>query len=243
MKYILIILSAFVFNEILLNIYCGIEEIIDKKARDKRDANCLPLQQQDKTLSEEVGIVRKVYRWLNSYMYGYMRTNIILVGKIPSHRIRKFFYKYIFRMKIKRKTIICGGAEIRSPWNIKIGKSTIASNCILDGRGGIEIGDNVVFGSGVHVWTEEHDVNDPWFRVMSQNRQPVIVKDRAWVCSDVTLLPGVIIGEGAVVASRGCVTKTCDDYGIYAGIPAKKISERNRELEYNLDGKPVWHFL
>lgn len=243
MKYILIILSAFVFNEILLNIYCRIEEIIDKKMRNKRETNCLPLQQQDKTLNEEVGIFRRVYRWLNSYMYGYMRTNIILVGKIPSHRIRKFLYKYIFRMKIKRETIICGGAEIRSPWNIKIGKSTIASNCILDGRGGIEIGDNVVFGSGVHVWTEEHDVNDPWFRVMSQNRQPVIVKDRAWVCSDVTLLPGVIIGEGTVVAARGCVTKACDDYGIYAGVPAKKISERNRELEYNLDGKPVWHFL
>lgn len=184
----------------------------------------------------------KVYYACNPYLYGLMRYECFLVGKIPSGKIRWLLYKFVFNMHITGKTVIRGGSEFRSPWNIRMSNTVVSNNCIFDGRNGITIGKNVVFGNGVHIWTEEHSVNDPLFRVMPENKRGVVIGNRAWICSDSTLLPGVHIGEGAVVASRACVTKDCEPYGIYAGIPAKKIGERNRNLEYELDGKTTWHF-
>ena len=179
---------------------------------------------------------------MRSYAYGWMRYCIICVGKIPSGRVRNWFYRHIFLMKITKKTVIFGGCEIRSPWNIKADNCIISTYCILDGRSGIEIGDNVVFSSGVHIWTEEHNVDSESFAVLPENRLPVIIGDRAWICSDSTILSGVTIGDGAVVASRSCMTKDADPYGVYGGIPARKIKERNHNLTYVLSGKPAWHF-
>lgn len=237
MSVLIICIIFIIFNFIINYIYCRIERKIDIKRKNRKvDVK------SSISGNEHISIGKRIYRYINSYAYGYVRLNILLVGKIPSHRLRNLLYKYIFGMKISKKTVIYGGCEIRSPWNIEMGDCTIAANCILDGRSGIVIGNNVVLGSGVHIWTEEHDLNDPYFRVLDKNRKPVIIKDYAWVCSDSTLLPGIIINEGCVVASRACVTKMCEEYGIYAGIPAKKIGERNRNLLYKLSGKPTWHF-
>lgn len=62
------------------------------------------------------------------------------------------------------------------------------------------------------------------------------------MCSDSTILPGVKIGEGAVIAAKALVCKNCEPYGIYGGVPTKKISDRTRNLTYVLSGKPHWHF-
>lgn len=225
-------------NIIVLFMYCVLQGKMDNRSNKGQQKN----EQQKSHDKEEVSIYKRAYRWLNAYLYGWCRYNIILVGKIPSNRIRRLFYKYIFRMKISKGTVIGGGCEFRSPWNIVIGNSTIAWKCILDGRNGIKIGDNVVFGTSVHVWTAEHDLNDPYFRVLEHNKKPVEIDDRAWICSDSTLLPGVHVYEGAVVAARACVTKDCEDYGVYGGVPAKYLNARNRDLKYKLSGKPTWHF-
>jgi len=187
-------------------------------------------------------LLRKLYRFLDGYMYGYMRYCIIQTGKIPSFRVRNSLYRFVFYMKITKKTVIYSGCEFRSPWNIKADNCVIAGGCIFDGRRGIEIGEHVVFGSGVHIWTEEHSIDDPYFSVLTENAQPVYIETRAWICSDSTILPGVTIGEGAVIASRACVTRTCEPFGVYAGVPAKKIKERNKKILYELPGKAHWHF-
>lgn len=184
----------------------------------------------------------RIYKKMNPYLYGLMRYNIIRVGRIPSFTIRRFIYKYIYSMQITKNTVIYGGCEIRSPWNIKADNCIISNNCLLDGRYGISIGNNVVFGSGVRIWTAEHSVNDPYFEVLPENCQPVIIHDRAWICSDTTILPGIIVGEGSVIASRACLTKDAEPFGIYGGVPAKRIGFRNNNLLYQLNGKPTWHF-
>ena len=145
-------------------------------------------------------------------------------------------------MHITNKTVIYAGCEIRSPWNIHADRCVISNNCILDGRRGIWIGEDVVFGGGVHVWTEEHDVDDPYFLVNPNNAQPVKIEAHAWICSDSTILPGVHIGEGVVLASRALAASDCVAFGVYGGVPAKRLRERNKDLEYRLNGKPTWHF-
>lgn len=247
--FLLVFVGFIVLNSIFLFIYCRIEEKFDAREERKRQAkriekkevsgNYVTTAQKKNGLKHLVGRTHAV---LNPYMYGWMRYCIIQTGKLPSSLLRNRIYHYIFNMKITRRTVIYGGCEIRSPWNIKADNCVISTYCILDGRRGITIGDDVVFGGGVHIWTEEHDVNDPLFAVNYHNAQPVVIENHAWICSDSTILPGTHIGEGAVIATRAVVTKDCDAFCIYGGVPAKKIGQRNKQLEYKLSGKPTWHF-
>ena len=198
------------------------------------------------TPRQKLSIVQRIKQairnLLEHYFYGWMRYNIILTGKIPSFFLRRFIYKYVYCMNITRNTMINGGCEFRSPWNIQADRCIIMSNAILDGRAGIQIGQDVVFGNGVHIWTEEHDIQDPYFGVGPENRGCVVIDAHAWICSDSTILPKTRIGEGAVVAARACVTRDCEAFGVYGGVPAKKIGERENELRYQLGKKPHWSF-
>ncbi len=133
------------------------------------------------------------------------------------------------------KTIVYMGYELRHPRRIKIGKGSIIGNdAKLDGRFGIEIGNNVNFSTGVWIWTQQHDPQDPDFGTKEGKVQ---IGDRAWISNRVTILPGVTIGEGAVVAANAVVTKDLEPYGIYGGIPARKIGERRTDIKYVLNGK------
>lgn len=165
------------------------------------------------------------------------------VSLTPSHHIRNFIYRHICGLNLEKKAVIYYGAEIRQPSNIWIGKGAIiGDNSILDGRNGIKIGDNVVFASNVKIWTEQHDHRDPWFRCETQKHSPVVIGDRAWIGSHTVILHSVQIGEGAVVAAGAVVTHNVPPYAIVAGIPAKKIGERNRNLRYEMSGE-YRHFL
>lgn len=140
-------------------------------------------------------------------------------------------------MDLAETAVLYYDAEVRDPFKIRIGKgSVIGDHAVLDGRNGIVIGDNVVLASRVSIWTEQHDHRDPWFRCSTQIHKPVIIDNRAWIGSNVTVLHSVHIGEGAVVAAGAVVTHDVAPFAIVAGIPAKKVGERNHELRYINDG-------
>ncbi len=165
-----------------------------------------------------------------------MRLRLIRLGQVPCHWYRDFILRHVYLMKIGRNAIIYGGFEIRSPWNIQIGDGAIiGDNSILDGRNGIIIGRNVNFSTGVNIWTEQHDLNDPMFECNDKGGT-VQIDDRAWVSTRATVLPRVHIKTGAVAAAGSIVTKDCEEYCIYGGVPAKKIGERNRDLQYEFSG-------
>ena len=92
-------------------------------------------------------------------------------------------------------------------------------------------------GSEVHLWTDQHDYNDPYFRATKSKVGPIIIGDRAWIGPRVTILHNVHIGEGAVIAAGAVVTKDVEPFTVVGGIPAKKIAERNHNLMYEFDGK------
>jgi len=163
-----------------------------------------------------------------------------VVGRIPSQFIRIFLYRHVFGMKMGKNVVVYGGAEIRNPWNIVIGDgSVLGDDSKLDGRKGLIIGKNVNFSTGVWIWTDEHDKDDPYFR--SNNKGgPVVIGDRAWISSRTTILPNITIGEGAVVAAGAVVTKNVDAYSVVGGIPAKIIGQRNHDLKYEFDGRHLW---
>ena len=120
--------------------------------------------------------------------------------------------------------------EIRNPRSIEIGEGSIVGLwATLDGRRGITIGSNVNLSSEVTIWTLQHDHQDRDFAAVGG---PVLVEDRAWLSYRCTILPGVTIGEGAVVAAHALVTKNVAPYTIVGGVPAKVIGQRSRDLAY-----------
>lgn len=190
-------------------------------------------------LYDRNGFVDKIKR----YILGYIRYADFQTGFIPSHHLRNFLYRYVWLVDMEPKVIIYWGAEIRASEQLHIGRgSIIGDKAILDARrGGIYIGKNVNFSTGVHLWTGQHDYNDPYFRSMPGKRGPIKIKDRVWIGPGVTILHSVTIGEGAVVAAGAVVTKDVEPYALVAGIPAKKIGERARDLRYEFSGEPS-HF-
>lgn len=106
------------------------------------------------------------------YSSGFLFLKII--GYFPLYHFRKMIYSFL-GMSIGKDSRIYMGAEIRSPSKIYIGDNTsIGHGAILDGRGKLSIGKNVNFGTGVWVWTAEHDVNSPDFKII---KEPVVIED------------------------------------------------------------------
>ncbi|WP_308547431.1 hypothetical protein [uncultured Selenomonas sp.] len=201
-----------IFLEVLLQF------IYSRKKHRQIDHLCSAAEQNDDCHNTHKP--NKYVSKIKTFIAGFMRWKLRMIGYIPSHKLRMFFYRYIYSMTIGRKVVIYGGCEIRAPWFICIGDGTIVGDeCKLDGRGGLFIGENVNFSTAAFVWTRQHDLNNPEF---SSVQRLVKIEDRAWISSRTTILPGCQVGEGAVIAAGAVLTKNADAYGIYGGVPAKK---------------------
>jgi len=153
------------------------------------------------------------------------------LGYFPSHGVRGFFYRRA-GLVMDSSSSIHWRAEFYAPERIRIGRNcTIGDSVFLDGRSGLTIGDSVNFGSHVTIYTRQHDVDSPDFAEIGA---PVSVGDHAWVSSHSIILPGVTIGEGAVVAAGAVVTRDVAPFTLVGGNPARYIRDRERELTYKL---------
>lgn len=170
---------------------------------------------------------------------GGFRFSLYHIGLIPSHHVRKWIYR-LLGASVGRRVVFHFRAEIRAPYYLKIGKgSIIGDNAILDARSGLEIGENVNLSSNVSIYTLQHDHRSPSFDCFENNprRLNIVIENRVWLGANVIVLPGVTIGEGAVCCAGCVVNKDVEPYAVMAGIPAKKIGERPRNLLYEFDGK------
>jgi len=170
-------------------------------------------------------------RWRNE-VWGDLRLRLLAeVGRVPSHRVRNYFYRRA-GLVLPGTSSIHWRAEFYAPDRIEVGEHcTIGDSAFLDGRSGLSIGDCVNLGSHVTVYTRQHDVNSPDF---AETGAPVSIGDHAWVASHAIVLPGVTIGEGAVVAAGAVVTKDVPPFAMVAGNPARFVRERSKELTYRL---------
>lgn len=106
--------------------------------------------------------------------------------------------------------------------NINIGKNVFVNHaCSFMDRGGISIEDNVLIGPKVNLITTNHPINPAERR--STVSLPIVIKKGAWIGAAATILPGVTIGENAVVAAGAVVTADVPPNTIVGGIPAKFI--------------------
>jgi acetyltransferase-like isoleucine patch superfamily enzyme len=108
--------------------------------------------------------------------------------------------------------------------NIHIGKNVFINfDCTFLALGGITIEADVLIGPKVNLITENHPLNPNERKGLIT--KPILIKKNAWIGANATILPGVTIGENAVVAAGAVVSKDVPDNTIVGGIPAKIIKE------------------
>ena len=146
-----------------------------------------------------------------------------ITGYIPLHFVRRFVYK-LSGLSMGNKSTIHMGARFYNPKHISIGDGTIVGDHVfLDGRAPLTIGNHTSLASQVMIYNSEHDLTDETFKAIEA---PVTIGDYVFIGPRAIILPGVSIGDGAVVAAGAVVTKDIAPRMIVGGVPAKEISQR-----------------
>ena len=113
----------------------------------------------------------------------------------------------------------------------KIGEySFIGCNAVIGAGGGIKIGDHVLIGQSVNLHSENHNFLNSELRIDQQgvSYQGIIIEDDVWIGAKVTILDGVRISTGAVIAAGAVVTKSIPEFAIAMGVPAKVTGSRKK---------------
>jgi acetyltransferase-like isoleucine patch superfamily enzyme len=160
----------------------------------------------------------------------------LLVGKLPLHSLRRA-YLQSYLGELGPSSSIQSGCRFLNGRKVFFGQRNVINfDCLFDGRKySIRTGADVSIGPEATILTLAHDPNDPEF---SDKGGDVIIGDRVWIAYRATVLPGVTIGEGAVVAAGAVVASDVEPFTIVGGVPAQKIGERSRAIQYRLDYSP-----
>lgn len=141
------------------------------------------------------------------------------------------YYLRIFGIRIgEGKSCIHRSCKFFHVGNFRMGRNSVVNfGCYLDNRRGIYIGNNVGIAHDTKIYSLGHDINSPRFETRGA---PVVIGDNVFVFSNVLVMPGVTIGEGAIILAGSVVTKDVEPWTIVGGNPARKIRERNRDIDY-----------
>lgn len=151
-----------------------------------------------------------------------------MVLEVSPPPLRQLVYKILLK-KLGKGSFIDYGTYIRYPFKVSIGNNVwINRNCSLYASGRIKnaeiiLGNNVAIGPEVCIFSAGHDYNK---LILPDIAKTVKIGDNVWIGGRSIILPGVEIGEGAVVGAGSIVTKNIGPYEIVAGNPAKFIKER-----------------
>jgi len=129
----------------------------------------------------------------------------------------------------KYAIIECTGVLRNVGNSLKIGNNVGVNHyCFIGVRGDITIGDNVIFGPRVNIFSENHifDKLDIPIKIQGVTKKNTIIGNDVWVGANVSIMPGVKIGNGCVIAAGSVVTKDIPDFLVVAGVPARIIKKR-----------------
>jgi len=117
----------------------------------------------------------------------------------------------------------------QAPSRIIIGDDVrIHPTCRLDGVGGIEIGSHVGIGPGAQIYSQNHGYKDKdqLYYYQPYALAKVVIEDDVWVGAGSLIMAGKTIRQGTIIAAGSVVTKDTESYSVVAGVPAKKIGQR-----------------
>ena len=160
----------------------------------------------------------------------------LFIQKLPHSRLwggfnslrRSFVAKGLGIMPNDSNSKFENGIYISDARQLKIGKYVrINEHVFLQGK--ITIGDYVMIAPYAALYTNTHEhanVNTPMVMQGDTTTEEIVVENNAWIGRNVVILPGITIGEGAIVGANSVVTKDVTPYTVVGGVPAKVIKKR-----------------
>ncbi len=164
--------------------------------------------------------------------YGYTH----VVGSFPVRFVRRAYLK-AYLGQFGKGTGVQMRCRFLNGRRVYLGERCVVNfGCTFDGRHyDIRLGSDVSIGPEATILTLGHDPDSPDFANAGGD---VVVGDRVWIGYRAVILPGVSVGEGAVVAAGAVVTRDVEPFTVVGGSPARKLKDRSRELAYALDFDP-----
>lgn len=155
----------------------------------------------------------------------------LLIGcNVRINALSKDGVKFGNNVSVLDNTIIeCTGVIRNLGEGIIIGNNVgIAQNCFIQVRGTVKIGNNVIIGPGVSIFSENHIFSrkDTYINEQGETRKGVIIEDGVWVASRAIILDGVTIGHNSIVAAGSIVNKDVPPFAIVGGVPARILKYR-----------------
>jgi putative colanic acid biosynthesis acetyltransferase WcaF len=141
----------------------------------------------------------------------------------PCFAWRRFILR-CFGAKIGAKVNVYPSTWVYFPWNLAVGEwSAIGEHAFVYNLGPITLGEKVTVSHRAQLCSGTHDYRELDLPLL---KQPIVIKDQAWICADAFVGPGVTIGEGAVVGARAVAMKNVEAWTVVAGNPAQMIKRR-----------------
>ena len=151
-----------------------------------------------------------IFRWMPT---GFRLSRYVRIGLLK-----------LFGAQIGHRSTVHGSAKVWQPWKLKMGRqSTIGSRVDCYAVDEIIIGDQVTVSQDVFLCTASHDITSP---TMELTTASIVLEDQSWIGARAIILPGVRIGEGAVVGAGAVVAKDVEAWSVVCGNPAREVGTR-----------------
>ena len=156
-------------------------------------------------------------------MLWYVLDGLFVRSRLPGSAHRRWLLR-LFGATVAPNVVIKPGVRVKFPWRLSIGHHTwLGEDAWIDNIDQVEIGDNCCVSQGAYLCTGSHDVSSPTFNLVTK---PIIIRNGVWIAARAVVGPGVIVGEGTVLALGSVATRSLDSWSIYRGSPAKLVRPR-----------------
>jgi acetyltransferase-like isoleucine patch superfamily enzyme len=189
---------------------------------------------------------RRIVGWIRYVSLAAVRyaTNHV-VAHIPSYTVRHTWYRHVLGWQIGPGASVLMGQRVVSGGlrtcrgTVSIGEDAVVNHgCLLMSYVPIRIGAHSSVSAGVSFITGGHSLENSGFAPYAA---PITVEDYVWIGMNATILGGVTIGKGAVVATGALVTKDVPPFTVVAGSPARVVKRRQLENpSYRLNFRPLF---
>ena len=135
----------------------------------------------------------------------------------------------LVKAKIGKRVVFYPGVWIAPGRNLVLGDDVdLALGVLITTSGGVEIGERTLIGYRTQIISGNHKIPNNKNTIFGAGHEysKVIIGSDCWIGANCIIMPGVSIGEGAVVAGGSVVTKDVEPFTIVGGVPAKKIKSR-----------------
>ena len=158
----------------------------------------------------------------------FMRALLALPRYGWCNRLKACFLRRV-GARVGRRVVFYPGVWIAPGRDLTIGDDVdLALDVLITTGGGVRIGDRTLVGYRTQILSANHVIPEGQARIFGAGHagKPISIGNDVWIGANCLILPGVTIGEGAVVAAGSVVTKPVEPFTIVAGCPARPIRKR-----------------